>query len=490
MNWQYWLIGSCFTLLFVSRLFPVLEAALLRNLGAQQVIILLTDPQTECELLESVTGQDYLLESQQLQPENPASWRTLLRLKGLTDRKWIEENLIALNTEEAKLAVNKGAYFLSASPEIGREWSRERCWSAYGLWTRALVEQSQGHWEQSVAHYQAGLTVAPGRMPDKIIQEYYRTLAYYTSLNPELNPSSKLAAAKYFMLAEEYSMAHQLFAALQFDDSFDPQESCVIETALEQIESGDLAFDNPPSWIECLLIPSPGSDQTIQPGWQLTQNKSSLEDNRDKILIGFDLDQDILNAGVEVMGLLYWQSSNGGIVTEDFRETNLWANSGNNWLPLNGFSKCLPGYQEPAWVSPCASSLEFDEEASGKQNPVGRLDIPQAEGPDSFVSTASALVPANVHVIYGGRWQMKGIFPRAQMTRYGGVQEENPRLYLEVVVDLSDLSADLWQKEVGITAPLVHEFEFFGWIRPQVGLGSGEFLFDDVFGFVLPEEKN
>lgn len=208
--------------------------------------------------------------------------------------------------------------------------------------------------------------------------------------------------------------------------------------------------------------------------------------DKDKMLIGFDLDQDILNAGVEVMGLLYWQLDNGYIFTEPFRERNLWPNSGNNWLPLQGFSICLPGYSEPAWVLPCASSLDFVDMGSGIKTPVGRLDVSPEEGPDTFVSTASVVIPADRFMVYGGRWQMNGVFPRAQMARYGGVQEGDPRLYLEVVLNLSELPASRWQAEAGIISPLVQEFEFFGWIRPRVGTGSGVLLFDDVFSFVLP----
>ena len=257
---------------------------------------------------------------------------------------------------------------LFPSPKPGNEWSVRRCLAVWGAWTLGLVDGTNGHWERAVAAYQAGLGLAPGRVPPDIVQEYYWTLAQYILGGDTVSPAQQLAAAKYLALAGEGDAAGELFESLRQDKALTPEQRCEAEQGLAWLQAGGDRMATLPAWPVTYLGngvckqqagPLPSLDTGWSPEWMLTQANSAVDDALDRTLLGFDLDHDVLEAGAEVIGVLYWQTPAGQLEAQRFREPNLWPNSGNSWLPFEGFSTCLPGYGEPPWVAPCASRVFY-----------------------------------------------------------------------------------------------------------------------------------
>jgi len=231
----------------------------------------------------------------------------------------------------------------------------------------------------------------------------------------------------------------------------------------------------------------PASVDWVLPTESTVAGKASPSSNQipGRALWGFDLDPDVLEAGAEVLGTLYWRAPDGQVSLEGFRQPNLWPNSGNSWLRLDGFSSCLPGYSEPPWVSTCASDVAFRPEQSGSPNPVGHLAVPSAEGPDFMLQTTTAMIPSDLPIVYGGWWRVTGELPQAHVARYSD-ESLDARAYYEKVIDLGDLPEGEWLPRVGISPGLPWAGEFDAWIRPEIDVGQGALWFDGLFSFVWP----
>ncbi|HSJ53355.1 MAG TPA: hypothetical protein VLC52_06365, partial [Anaerolineae bacterium] len=184
-------------------------------------------------------------------------------------------------------------------------------------------------------------------------------------------------------------------------------------------------------------------------------------------------------------GTLYWRAPDGRVSATDLRQANLWPNSGNSWLALPGFTTCLPGYDEPAWISLCASDLAHGSAQGGHSNPVGHLAVPWAEGPDILLITASAMTPGQLPTVCGGWWHRTGELPQAHLARYGG-DRSDPRAYYEKMIELGDLPEGVWVPRAGMSPGLPWAKEFEGWIRPETDVGQGDLFFDGLFCFPVP----
>lgn len=475
-----------FLLLSVTALLvsgDALTAALYRNLGHLSLLAGFGP----CDDGLPSPAVHYLERAVRLHSNSASAWRNLLRVKGWSDRQWIREALGASPPGWVDRAALLGAAETLRPPAWAMEqpWTEERCRAAWDSWTLGLVWALDGRWSQAAAAYQAGLGLAPGRVPSEIVREYYLVLARHVLSAPGLSAGDSLAAAKYLALSGQGTEAAVYFRALLAGATLDPEQACQAERWLAWEGGGSL----PPDPVACR---SAQDDAGLQPAWVLPlqstvggQAAPSLDPASGRVLLGFDLDPDILEGGAEVLGTFHWREQDGRLSLEGFRQPNLWPNSGNSWLGLEGFSSCLPGYTEPPWVSPCASSLAARSTKGRPLNLVGHVAVPSAEGPDILLATASAGIPADLPILYGGWWRVSGELPQAHVARYGG-DRSDPRGYYEKVIDLAHLSQGEWQPGAGISPGLPWAKEFNGWIRPETDLGQGALEFDDLFCFVGP----
>lgn len=381
-------------------------------------------------------------------------------------------------------------------------WDAYRCQSAWGSWTLGLIAAVGGDWAQAVAYYQAGIGLAPGNVPHEIVNEYYQALAQARLAGGQDSLEDQLVAGKYYALGGDIEQAKTLFQSLLNKDDLSPGSRCVAEHSLTWLDdlAGPSSADLPPwpvtsSDVASLVAPlqicatdaatdKPGSADW-KPDWVLTQDDSNSNGKPGNRLVGFDLDADVLEAGAEVLGVLYWQTSDGAVVGQRFRQPNLWPNSGFSWLDLPGFSGCIPGYGQPSWVPGCASRVIALPGERGEPNMVGELRQPAGLTPDSFLYTASSKLAQDKPVIFGGRFLVDGDFPRGHSAL---TLSENASEFYQPILDLSRLSPGQWISITrAIQVPADRGAEYSQWLRPRAGVGSGRLLFDDLFGFVLPD---
>ena len=190
-------------------------------------------------------------------------------------------------------------------------------------WLAGLRFAEEGVHAEALQWFRRGLSLAPGRVPEYVRRAYYRTLSKWYAAQPTAPHNSRLAA-KFACLANGASDCLRLIVA---------------ESPAQDV----------PSWV------APTSDTGAllsYDGWQLT---------------GFDLDEDILAAGVDVVGVLYWQRDEGEREErrkQPFIAANLVPNPGFEFQDLF-LDSCTDGYiGSNAFVEPCVSSFVAD--SSGK----------------------------------------------------------------------------------------------------------------------------
>jgi hypothetical protein len=475
-----------------------LEATLRRNLADQELVKQLDGATADCRSASLLLVSQHLEQAMRLQPQATASWTQLLRVKGLIDREWIlhlqggNQSFSTQNNYQAIDAASENLF--PANWAMYSAWSTYRCMNAWGAWTLGLIEATHGHWERATAAYQAGLGLAPGRVPEEIVKEYYAVLAQHILSNEPVSSGRILPAAKYLALSGAVAEAQTLLQELRHNG----QQHCDVDRWskwLRQVENGENVL--PPGPMDCDIQLHPckgGSGQCFQaqpywtPEWILPANDSSADYETDALHLGFDLDPDVLEAGAEILVTIYQEETNGEVSVQVLRQPNLWPNSGNSWLKLEGFSTCLPGYVQAPWMSSCSSGVLYTHADSGGTDPVGHIRVPLDEGPDTLIMTAGILIPEGKDIVYGGWWENQGDFPRAELARYGGVRSE-PRFYYEVLLELSDLPGAAWQARLGTADPIPQAHEFSGWLRSRANMGAGYLKFDDVFSFVLPGQR-
>jgi len=303
----------------------VLAAALQRNLG-HLPLLAGTGP---CGDRPSSPPVEYLERAVRLQANSPSAWRTLLRARGWSDRQGIRDALGQSPPSWADpRALRQAADTLRPSSwAMEQPWTEERCRAAWDAWTLGLVWAMDGRWSEAVAAYQAGLGLAPGRVPGEIVQEYYLALARHNLAGGALPPERELATAKYLALGGEPAEALERFRALLSGSTLDPAREGQAECWVAWLGDGA----SPPGPGACT---NGAADPDRAPNWVLpfeNTGASALEDpNLSRSLWGFDLDADILEAGAEVLGTLYWRGPAGEVFAEDFRQANLWPNSGTS----------------------------------------------------------------------------------------------------------------------------------------------------------------
>jgi hypothetical protein len=490
--------GAVVLLLLLGGSRRPVAAAFLRNVADLELAKHFSGDDSSCAEASLLPVGEELESAMRLRPEAASSWRTLLRVKGLVDREWILKGGGMgqdAPTEETRQAMMAASDVLFPMPwSMQGVWSSYRCLNTWGAWTLGLLEAKEGHWEGAVAAYQAGLGLAPGRVPAEIVEEYYLALARQTLSGGALVADQELAVAKYLALAGAGEEAEALFQRLGQDEHLLPAQRCEAERWREWLQrTAGRADEIPPSPVAspveagaCAPGEGFGPPDGWAPEWPLPAEEAMVDATAGERLVGFDLDRDVLEAGAEVLGTMYWQRPDGWVSVEGFRQPNLWPNSGNSWLRLEGFSTCLVGYTEPPWVSPCASGDVLTETDPGGRNVIGRIHVPTAQGVHTFIMTVGIPTSGGQAQVYGGRWRVEGDFPAARVVRRYVSGE--PPLYLEPVLSLHTEDSENLQRLVSVAPPLSADYEFSSWVRPEASEGGGDLLFDDVFSFVLPVE--
>ncbi len=473
-------------IIFPSKIGKNVYAGVTRNIANREILSSYERNEGQCEGIDQSKGINLYQYSLDINPESMLAWRNLTFEKGIRDREWLE-NQIKLWSDQGKQEwIDQFISYLDVpSWGIQINWSNQRCLLEWKAFTLGLIYSTQGKWQEAVSYYQIGIALSSGELRPEIVAEYYDALANYTMLNNDL-ASDQLAAGKYFALAGNQEKAKPIFDELVNSKDLSEDQRCDAILGSQWVAEGDMNINSIPwpTYVgeneECLT--EPGSK--IFPKWLFDNNESYI-DAENRILLGFDTDQDFLNAGAEIIGKFYWKTIDGKIDIEPFRQVNLWPNSGNNWLPFPKIWECLPGMKEPVWVSTCASQVDYYKDAIGFQNPIGKLIEPEAEGLDNDLNSVTKLVNKNQVLIIGGQWNIEGNFNLPHMLKYY-INGTPPRFY-DMILDLSNHNNKGWFTRVQVVEPLPYDYEYSFWLKPRTKLLGGTVWFDNVFIFNIPK---
>jgi hypothetical protein len=197
-------------------------------------------------------------------------------------------------------------------------WTNPRRLIAYSAWIAALNSPELSEAEL-LRFLRKGLVLTQGRVPDSVRILYYRALGEWYARQLNDSDSHRLS---------------RKFACLAADNL-----NCV------DAQGSSRPTDGEPSW--SLLL---GSDDLyyVKDGWRL---------------VGFDLDEDVLVAGIEAMGVLHWEKAFGDRIEQRrqlFAVPNLIPNPGFEFDGLYE-GACIDGYLgSHVYVLPCVSHATHD----------------------------------------------------------------------------------------------------------------------------------
>lgn len=327
------------------------------------------------------------------------------------------------------------------------QWNAQRRTAAYAGWLAGFRSLDAGDYKAALRWFRRGLVLAPGRVPGSVRLAYYRALGNWYAAQP---PSAEnlLLTQKFNCLADDRPDCLNLYANAWLEGAV---------PAWSLPESGDGAYF---------------SDD----GWRL---------------VGFDLDEDVLAAGVEVRGLLYWERIVGGQVerpVQPFAAPNLVPNPGFEFKDLF-VDACVDGYiGSHAYVLPCLSHAVPD--------PYSRRPgcVAVTETRDKGYALFSSSFP-----VHGGRAYISGGWFCADRGAVAGIgrqwltetlpPEERADGIQWFVFEGSDPKRPLcWAQHARVVwAPSGAE-EFLLYLIRLGGKGDpfGRAMFDDLFFFELP----
>ena len=480
------IVGLVVLLVSINNQPKTLAAALLRNLGQREAMLQFARPSQDCNAKPLQAADKYLERAVLMQPQVLSSWRALLKVRGLTDRSWIQHRFGSRQSDPVLFdeVIRAITAFPPSQWMIDADWSRFRCLAAWDAWTAGLLSAAAERWEDSVSFYQTGFAFALGRVPASIMREYYWALGHFV-LSARPTARKQLAAAKYLSLAGADQQANDLFRILVRDEFLTPEQRCEAAAGIAWLQGDPQIGRGVPHWpvgigeqddtclpVEKLIV---GADRSKNAEWQLKPPNSVVDSESGARLLSFDVDHDVLDAGVEIVGTAYWQRADGIVERRYFRRPNLWPNGGNAWLPAQGDSRSdLPGFTEPGWSAHSASAVV--DPAGVRRNPVGQIVVQRDE--DAFITTSEALVPSGATTIVGGWWWVNGDFPWPHVAR-----EMMGIPAYEIMMDLR-ATAGGWQAIARALPSRTESVIRRNLVRPQSG--SGQLLFDDVFLFTLP----
>lgn len=320
-----------------------------------------------------------------------------------------------------------------------REMIVEMAWLA----ARQLTEAEE--YSESLRWFQRGISLAPGRIPNEFRSIYYHTLSLWYSAQPD-TPMSNRLAEKFECLADN--------------------DALCLESSSTTMSAQEL-----PDWI---VVESSRDNSISEGGW---------------LLWGLDLDEHVIEAGIDVAGTLYWLTERAGteeIRRQPFIAPNLAPNAGFEFRNLFA-GACVDGYVgSHAFVLPCVSQVVLDET---EQRP-GHIATTATLGTGYLLIAASAKADSGHTYVFGTQSRMTagtearlGLqFTSKQAARenaYGGLQW--------LANDQNTAGQERWTRHTGVaTAPRNTEATRI-WLG---GFGDGsasasEVAFDTVFLFDL-----
>jgi len=326
------------------------------------------------------------------------------------------------------------------------QWRNRRA-AAYVGWLTGFRLLDAGDYEAALRRFRRGLVLAPGRVPDSVRLAYYRALGKWYASQPA-NPESLRLVQKFACLAEDRP------------DCLDLDSTAWLEGAA-------------PAW----SLPASGDSAYFSDdGWRL---------------VGSHLDEDVLVAGVEVRGLLYWEQSAGEQVerrVQPFAAPNLVPNPGFEFEDLF-VDACVNGYIDShAYVLPCISHAVVDP--YGQR--LGHVAVTESKG------FGYALFPSSVPVA-GGRPYLLGGWLCADGAAAAGIGREwltetlPPEERADGIQWLISQGNDpkrpfCWAQHTRVVW-IPSGAEEFGLRLQRLGGDSdtlGRAMFDDLFFFELP----
>lgn len=198
-------------------------------------------------------------------------------------------------------------------------WSYSRQMLVDTAWLVGNEYHAREQHSEALHWFQRGLSLAPGRVPQDVRLAYYQSLSAWYFEQPE-TPENNILATKFACLAE-----------------------------------GDQ---------ECLSTVLAEKPMRELPHWHIAAaDFGILSAKNDLQLVGFDLDEDIIGAGADVAGYIYWRKGRHNVVQTEsqlFVVPNLAPNPGFEFQDLYN-DACVDGYiGSHAFVSRCVSGVEAD----------------------------------------------------------------------------------------------------------------------------------
>ncbi len=333
------------------------------------------------------------------------------------------------------------------SYDNAKQWNAQRRAAANFAWLMGFRWLDAENNSEAVHWFRRGLVLAPGRVPDSVRLSYYRALDNWYAAEPS-NAENHLLAQKFNCLAD----------------------------------------DRP----GCLDLDATAWLMGDAPVWSLPESGDGAYSSYDGYrLVGFDLDEDVLVAGVEVHGLLYWERTVGGQVqrqVQPFAAPNLIPNPGFEFKDLF-VDACVDGYiGSHAYVLPCVSHAVADPYG---QRP-GHVAVIESKG------SGYALFQSSVGVA-GGRPYLLGGWVCADGAAVAGIgrqwlseklpsEERADGIQWLIFKGNDSKQSSCWVQQVrAVWVPSgAEEFRF---LLQRLGDESdfpGRAIFDDLFFFGLP----
>jgi tetratricopeptide (TPR) repeat protein len=405
-------------------------------------------------------------------------------------------------------------------------------------WYMAEAYVEAGKLDEAVWHYYIALSRSPQVPNPDRLANFYRTLAQFTLVDSILTPAHYHTAGKLFSLAKEPDLVLQQAQLITAQSQFLPEDTESVRwanwvQAKDAYQRGEIwetmyllqhainAGKNPEA-ASLLLDLSKKTNQPdtlraaslhlggLAPEWELI---SDFEECVDGVweLAGFDLDEDILEVGPEIVADLYWipqcnrSVGDYGLIDigrywlqPDYVAPNGFLNAGFEWK--------LPGQETTVREHPvqCCGVIAYEANKVlhvTRPAPLGTSAVGQTV--PRYLADASYYVVGGrmhwglnidaelAHAILGGFW-----LDNTDMTVDGSYTVGNHLLQQFHVFILDDANEDRvigWQKVARIIQPPTEAVKFSpwiglstGWDRPPSGVkvgGEVDAFFDTLFLF-------
>lgn len=328
-------------------------------------------------------------------------------------------------------------------------WTYSRKMLVSTAWLAAMDFREKGMYSDALQWFRRGISLTPGRIRQEVRKAYYQTLSMWYSSQSSTVENQRLAA-KFACLGDEIAGCLQSIVA-------------------------EMPAHERPEWI---IPDSAGNHWKSASGWRL---------------LGLDLDEDIMSAGVDVVGLLYWSiesSESSQVHRQLFVVPNMAPNSGFEFQKLFT-DACVDGYVgSHAFVLPCVSQIRPDP----LQQRDGLVATTLTSETGYLLTAASAEAKSEHAYVYGARLCSAGEAEArlgVQFTSDALIRQNAYEGLRWLLTERSTERSNCWSRQAGVeTVPAKVEttriwLGGFGNSSAQAGYAA----FDTVFLFDLSQLK-